>query len=107
MPYLQLQLTGLGLIVETASGGAIDSTVAIVVAFALTTAFVYTSGLKGIAWVAIIKDVMMIVAVVVIGIGLPAMYFGGIGPMLRELLRQHPAHLTLPGGDDHDGRRRG
>ncbi len=98
VPYLQLQLTGLGLIVETASGGAIDSTVAIVVAFALTTAFVYTSGLKGIAWVAIIKDVMMIVAVVVIGIGLPAMYFGGIGPMLRELLRQHPGHLTFPGG---------
>jgi solute:Na+ symporter, SSS family len=97
VPYLQLQLTGLGLIVETASAGAIDSTVAIVVAFALTTAFVYTSGLKGIAWVAIIKDVMMIVAVVVIGFGLPAMYFGGIAPMLRELLRQHPAHLTLPG----------
>jgi len=97
VPYLQLQLTGLGLIVETASGGAVDSAVAIVVAFALTTAFVYTSGLKGIAWVAIIKDLMMIVAVVVIGFGLPAMYFGGIGPMLRELLRQHPAHLTLPG----------
>jgi SSS family solute:Na+ symporter len=98
VPYLQLQLTGLGLIVEIASGGAIPSTAAIVVAFALTTAFVYTSGLKGIAWVAIVKDLMMIVAVVVIGIGLPAMYFGGIGGMLRELLRQHPAHLTFPGG---------
>jgi SSS family solute:Na+ symporter len=98
VPYLQLQLTGLGLIVETASAGAIDSTVAIVVAFALTTAFVYTSGLKGIAWVAIVKDLLMIVAVVVIGFGLPAMYFGGIGPMLRELIRQHPAHLTFPGG---------
>jgi SSS family solute:Na+ symporter len=97
VPYLQLQLTGLGLIVETASAGAIDSELAMVVAFALTTAFVYTSGLKGIAWVAIIKDLMMIAAVLVIGFGLPAMYFGGIGPMLRELLRQHPAHLTLPG----------
>ena len=38
VPYLQLQLTGLGLIVETASAGAVDSTLAIVVAFALTTA---------------------------------------------------------------------
>jgi SSS family solute:Na+ symporter len=97
VPYLQLQLTGLGLIVEIASGGAIDSSVAIITAFALTVAFVYTSGLKGVAWVAIIKDVVMIAAVLVIGIGLPYHYFGGIAPMLRELMRQHPAHLTFPG----------
>jgi len=84
--------------VEIASGGAISSTAAIVLAFALTTAFVYTSGLKGIAWVAIIKDIAMIVAVVVIGIGLPTMYFGGVGKMLAELMRQHPSHLTFPGG---------
>ena len=97
VPYLQLQLTGLGLIVEIASGGAVTSNVAIVVAFLLTVAFVHTSGLKGVAWVAIIKDVAMVVAVVVIGFGLPAMYFGGIGPMFRELMRQHPGHLTFPG----------
>ena len=97
VPYLQLQLTGLGLIVETASAGAISSTVAIVVAFALTAVFVYASGLNGIARVAIIKDIAMIVAVGIIGFGLPAMYFGGVGPMMRELLRQHPAHLAFPG----------
>jgi SSS family solute:Na+ symporter len=97
VPYLQLQLAGLGMIVELASGGAIPSATAIVVAFALTTAFVYTSGLTGIAWVAIIKDVAMVIAVVVVGVGLPTMHFGGIGPMLRELARQHPGHLVLPG----------
>jgi solute:Na+ symporter, SSS family len=98
VPYLQLQLAGLGMIVETASGGAVSSTVAIVLAFVLTCVFVYTSGLKGIAWVAIVKDVSMIVAVVVIGIGLPSMYFGSVGGMLAELVRRHPTHLTFPGG---------
>ncbi len=97
VPYLQLQLASLGMIVEVASAGAVSSTVAIVVAFAATCAFVYTSGIKGIAWVAIVKDVAMLVAVGVIGFGLPAMYFGGIGKMFTELIRQHPAHLTLPG----------
>ena len=97
VPYLQLQLAGLGKVVEIASAGAISSTVAIVAAFAVTCVFVYTSGIKGIAWVAIIKDVAMVVAVVVIGFGLPAMYFGGIGKMFAELMRQHPAHLTFPG----------
>ncbi len=97
VPYLQLQLAGLGMIVEIASAGAVSSRLAIVVSFAVTCVFVYTSGIKGIAWVAIIKDVAMIVAVVVIGIGLPAMYFGGVGKMLAELIRQHPTHLTFPG----------
>ena len=98
VPYLQLQLAGLGLIVEIASAGAIPATVAIVVAFAVTCLFVYTSGIKGIAWVAIVKDVAMIVAVAVIGVGLPAMYFGSVGKMFAELIRRHPAHLTFPGG---------
>ncbi len=97
VPYLQLQLAGLGMIVETASGGAISSTAAILVAFALTVVFVYTSGLTGIAWVAILKDVAMIVAIVAIGIGLPAMYFGSVGGMFEELVRRHPTHLTFPG----------
>jgi SSS family solute:Na+ symporter len=97
VPYLQLQLAGLGMIVELASGGAIPSAWAIVLAFVLTAAFVYTSGLTGIAWVAIIKDVAMVVAVGVVGIGLPVMYFGGIGPMFAELARQQPGHLVLPG----------
>ena len=98
VPYLQLQLAGLGMIVEIASAGAISSTVAIVVAFAATCLFVYTSGIKGIAWVAIVKDVAMIVAVAVIGVGLPAMYFGSVGKMFAELIRRHPAYLTFPGG---------
>jgi SSS family solute:Na+ symporter len=97
VPYLQLQLAGLGMIVEIASAGAITSNVAIVVAFAATCVFVYTSGIKGIAWVAIIKDVAMLAAVGIIGFGLPAMYFGGIGKMLAEVMRQHPHHLILPG----------
>ncbi len=97
VPYLQLQLAGLGMIVEIASGGEFSSTSAILIAFALTCVFVYTSGLKGIAWVAIVKDISMILAVVVIGFGLPAMYFGGIGKMMGELMRQHPTHLFFPG----------
>jgi SSS family solute:Na+ symporter len=103
VPYLQLQLTSLGLIVEIASAGAVTAKVATIGAFVLTSVFVYTSGLKGIAWVAIIKDVAMIVAVVIIGIGLPYMYFGGVGRMFAELLRQHPGHLTFPGSTQANG----
>ncbi len=101
IPYLQLQLTGLGLIVEVASNRAINSHLAIVISFILTCAFVYTSGIRGAAWVAIIKDVLMVLAVGIVGIGVPIIYFGGFGKMFKALIAQHPHHLVLPGTAAH------
>lgn len=97
LPYLQLQLAGLGFIVEVASDGLIGSRTAILVGFVLTCVFVYTSGLRGTAWVSIIKDVMMMAAVGIVGIGVPHIYFGGFGKMFMALLERHPGHLTFPG----------
>jgi SSS family solute:Na+ symporter len=94
---LQLQLAGLGMIVEVSSNGAIPSRLAIILSFVLTCAFVYTSGIRGSAWVSVIKDVMMIVAVGVVGLGVPRIYFGGIGKMFRALIAQKPDHLVFPG----------
>jgi solute:Na+ symporter, SSS family len=97
IPYLQLQLTGLGFIVEVSSDGAIRSNVAILLAFVLTCAFVFTSGIKGAAWVSIIKDVLMIAAVGIVGIGVPRLLFGSHGNMFRALAAAHPGHLAFPG----------
>jgi len=101
IPYLQLQLSGLGFIVEVASNGAFSSHSAMVIAFVLTCAFVYTSGIRGTAWVAIVKDIMMLVAVSVVGIGVPYLYFGGFGKMFRALIALKPHHLVLPGATEH------
>jgi SSS family solute:Na+ symporter len=97
IPYLQLQLTGLGFIVEVSSNGAIRSNVAILLAFVLTCAFVFTSGIRGAAWVSVIKDVLMIAAVAIVGIGVPRLLFGSHGRMFRALAETHPGHLVFPG----------
>lgn len=97
LPYLQLQLAGLGLIVEVASDGAVSSTAAILLAFLLTTAFVLTSGLRGSAWVSVIKDVLMLAAVGIVGFGLPKIHFGSIGRMFQALIDKAPDHLVFPG----------
>lgn len=97
IPYIQLQLKGLGLIVEEASNRTINPYVAMVIAFVLTCAFVYTSGIRGTAWVAIVKDIMMIVAVAVVGIGVPYIYFGGFGKMFKALIAERPNYLVFPG----------
>ncbi len=97
VPYLQLQLKGLGLIVEVASNGAVNPRIAIGISFVLTCVFVYTSGIRGAAWVAIIKDIMMILAVFIVGIGVPYIYFGGFGKMFRTLIDKKPDFLVFPG----------
>ncbi len=103
IPYLQLQLTGLGLIVEEASYGAIYRTPAMVIGFALVAAFVFVSGVRGVAWVSIAKDLLLIAAAVFIGFAVPHIYFGGIGHMFAALARAKPAHLVLPGSTPNLG----
>jgi solute:Na+ symporter, SSS family len=97
IPYLQLQLTGLGIIVEVASFGGIHRTPAMVVSFAIVAAFVFTSGVRGVAWVSVLKDFLLLFAAIFIGFAIPYHYFGGIGPMFSALLQAKPGHLVMPG----------
>jgi solute:Na+ symporter, SSS family len=97
IPYLQLQITGLGIIVSIASFDSIARTPAMAVAVALIVAFVFAGGVRAVAWVSVVKDALMLAAAVSIGIGIPLLHFGGIGPMFAALARERPAHLTMPG----------
>lgn len=97
IPYLQLQLVGLGIIVEVSSFGGIHRTPAMIVAFAIVAAFVFTSGVRGVAWVSVIKDVLLLFAAVFVGIAVPYIYFGGIGKMFAAVIQARPNHLVMPG----------
>ena len=97
IPYLQLQITGLGIIVNVASFDGIGRTPAMVISVLLLAAFVFASGVRAVAWISILKDVLMSVAAVSVGIGIPYIHYGGIGPMFSALAQTRPAHLTMPG----------
>ena len=97
IPYVQIQVTGLGIIVEIASFGAIHRTPAMIIGCALVAGFVFVSGIRGVAWVSIIKDLLLLLAAVVVGIAVPRIYFGGIGPMFASLVQTNPSHLVMPG----------
>lgn len=98
LPYLQLQLTGLGLIIETCSYGQLTRIPAMLIAFILVASFVYLSGLKGVATTAVLKDILLMIAVVFFGLYLPIHYFGSLGSMFEALEIAKPGFLALPGG---------
>ncbi len=97
VPYVQLQLTGLGIIMEVASSDGIRRAPAIVIGVVLVVSFVLASGVRAVAWVSVLKDSLMLLAAVTIGIGVPYVHFGGIGHMFAALAHARPAHLTMPG----------
>jgi SSS family solute:Na+ symporter len=97
IPYLQLQLTGLGIIVQVASFDAISRPLAITIGFVIVAGFVLSSGIRAVAWVSVLKDALMLIAVVCVGFGVPYHYFGGIGPMFQTLIPAKAQHFTMPG----------
>jgi len=96
VPYLMLQMKGLGLIVSLASYGAISSTTAVWIGSAIVTAYVIASGVRGAAWNAVVKDVAILAVVVFLGIYLPVHYYGSLSAMFSAIDNAKPGYLTFP-----------
>ncbi len=95
VPYMVLQLKGLGIIVGTASYGAISPTMAIWIGVAVVTVYVMVSGVHGSAWTSVVKDIMILAVVLFLGIYLPLHYYGGTQPMFAAIDAAHPGFLTF------------
>ena len=96
VPYLVLQLRGLGLIVSEASDGFVTPAAAVWGGSVALVGYVVVSGVRGSAWTAALKDVMILVVAVAIGVYLPWHYYGGLGPMFEAVDRARPGFLALP-----------
>ncbi len=96
VPYLQLQLSGAGIIVQIASGGAMSREMAIVFAVVALVVFVTASGLRGIGWTNLLQAVVMLVGMVLVGLLIPEKFYGGVDEAFAALERLRPTHLNLP-----------
>ncbi|MDQ6600606.1 sodium:solute symporter family protein [Bacillus salipaludis] len=96
IPYIVLQLKGLGIIVSEASYGSISPTAAVWIGAISVTIYVMISGIHGSAWTAVIKDILIFAIVAFIGIYIPFHYYGGIKPMFESIHAANPGFLTIP-----------
>src|SRR4051812_10253055 len=97
IPYLALQLKGLGIIVNATSSGTVSSTAAVWLGALVLSVYVVASGIHGSAWTAAIKDVLTL------GGGgfkgpYPAIHsFGSIGGMFHAVQDAKPGFAALKG----------
>lgn len=96
VPYLVLQLKGLGIIVSEASYGTVSPTAAAIMGTIGLVTYVTVSGIHGSALTALVKDVMILLVVVGLGVYLPWSLHGGVAEMFARIDAADPAFLTLP-----------
>lgn len=90
IPYLIIQLKGLGIIVSEASYGAIDSKITIWIGTIAMIVYVMVSGIHGSAWTAVIKDFLILGVVLFLGIYLPfiiMVVFNQCGKLLKPQIQ--------------------
>jgi SSS family solute:Na+ symporter len=101
MPYIALQLVGLQVVIGAMglSGQGLAGDVPLIVAFVILAAFTYSSGLRAPAAIAIVKDSLIFLTVIVVIIAVP-IKLGGYGaifaavPPAKLLLAVPPANST-------------
>lgn len=99
LPYLQLQITGLGLIVKLVTGDAASTTWSMIVGFVLVVAFVLWSGIRGVATTAYFKDALMLVMLLVLCFGILLHFTGGFTSVFYEVQKTAPQFLSVHGTD--------
>ena len=77
IPYVQLQIQGIGYIIEVAGYGLVDPIIAKTIAFLLIAIFTIVGGLLSVIFINALQGAIMLIAIWGIGIIVPIIAFGG------------------------------
>ena len=94
MPYIALQLVGIQVVIAALGIGGVGwaGDLPLVIAFVILAAFTYTSGLRAPAAIAIVKDILIWLTVIVSIIAIPI----ALGGYAKIFAAVPPAKLLLP-----------
>ncbi|WP_017556079.1 sodium:solute symporter family protein [Nocardiopsis baichengensis] len=94
-PYLQLQITGLGLVLELVTGDAASGAVSMAAGTVLVVVFVLWAGVRGVVTTAYFKDAVTLVVITALAVVVPIHYAGGLGNVFERVASERPELLTL------------
>ena len=99
MPYIALQMFGIQVslaalgIPLTLSLGGLNIDLPLLIAFIILAAYTYTSGLRAPAMIALVKDLMIFITLIVILVVIPS-NLGGFGKIFAAVSAKHAASPT-------------
>ena len=95
IPYISVQFLGGGIIIEMATNGLIPWRISALLFFMIMILYVWSGGLRAIAWADSLYSIMIFVGMLLIGILFIHMT-GGVESTFSELAKVHPENLHLP-----------
>lgn len=96
MPYLQIQLAGVAYLIEIASKGLIPWEMGGFVFCVVVIIYVWTGGLRAVAWADIFYEILILLGAILGGIFIVTKV-GSIHALFNTLKQTAPETLTLPG----------
>lgn len=96
IPYFQIQISGGAYLIEAASKGLIPSQMGAFVFTTVIVIYVWTGGLRAVAWADIFYECLIIFSAL-LGGAFIIYHFNGIDNLFVQISKTHPEALTLPG----------
>ncbi|MEL7312613.1 MAG: sodium:solute symporter family protein, partial [Pseudomonadota bacterium] len=97
IPYITVQMRGAGIVIEAVTDGRIPLWLGAAIAYGVVMIYVLVSGVSAVGWTNTLQGVFMIVIAWSLGLYLPYVLYGGIGPMFEAIQAARPELLELPG----------
>ena len=93
--YIALQLKGMAYVLNVTTDGLVPFWLGALVAYGVVLVYVFSSGVRGVAWTNVLQGLMMLVMAWVLGIWLPVKFHGGVGSMFTKIAETDPEHLII------------
>jgi SSS family solute:Na+ symporter len=94
-PWIQNQFAGMAILFEYLNIG-VSFVAGVIIASVLAFVFIAIAGIRAPAWVSVLKDILLIVSIILIGIVAAIKMPGGIGGIFRTVADSHPEMLVVP-----------
>jgi len=104
VPYLTLQIKGVGYILAVASHGLLPEWAGALLAYGMVTVYVLYSGMLGVSWTAVFMGFAMMIIGWLFGLYLPWKFYGGVENLFQALAAGPHAAMLVPPGLDGTGR---
>jgi len=93
--YISLQMKASGYIFEIASEGRIPFWAGALIAYVVVLAYVFFSGVRGVAWTHVFQGMFMIIIAWSLGLYLVYHLYGGPTEMFQQIIEYKPHHLLI------------
>ncbi|HEV2331663.1 MAG TPA: sodium:solute symporter family protein [Gammaproteobacteria bacterium] len=98
VPYLTLQVKGVGFILAVASHGALPEWQGALLAYGIVTLYVLYSGMMGVGWTSVFMGLAMMTIGWIFGLYLPWKFYGGVQAMFQAIAASPHGVMLVPPG---------